>query len=68
MEARTDLKVWATFIKDYNGRTMLTDQLFVSSNTLQLTLQVPKGLHACLKAHGQMGHFQVMLGSYIFRF
>lgn len=35
-EARADLKVWASFIKDYNGRTLLSDQQFLSSDTLQL--------------------------------
>ena len=35
-EARADLATWSTFLKDYNGRTILTDDRFISSNSLQL--------------------------------
>lgn len=34
--ARADIRVWSTFIDQYNGRTLLTDDQFVSSNSLQL--------------------------------
>ena len=34
--ARADLKVWSTFIEQYNGRTILTNDQFISSNSLQL--------------------------------
>lgn len=36
MAARADLKVWATFIHQYNGCTIITDEHFISSNSLQL--------------------------------
>ena len=35
-EVRADLALWSTFLNDYNGKTLLTDDKFVSSNTLQL--------------------------------
>ena len=35
-ESRADLKLWASFLKDYNGRTIITDNYFISSNTLRL--------------------------------
>lgn len=34
--ARADLKVWASFLDQYNGCTIITDDIFVSSNSLQL--------------------------------
>ena len=35
-EARADLKLWSSFLKDYNGRTIITDNYNISSNTLKL--------------------------------
>ena len=34
--ARADLQVWASFIHQYNGCTIVTDVRFISSNTLHL--------------------------------
>ena len=39
-EVRADLALWSTFLNDYNGKTLLTDDKFVSSNTLQPSLRV----------------------------
>lgn len=33
---RADLKLWASFLDHYNGSTILTDDRFISSNSLQL--------------------------------
>ena len=34
--SRADLQVWASFIHQYNGCTIVTDDRFISSNTLHL--------------------------------
>ena len=34
--ARADLRVWYSFLGQYNGCTIITDDMFISSNTLQL--------------------------------
>ena len=35
-ESRADLETWSCFLSQYNGKTILTDDKFVSSNSLQL--------------------------------
>ena len=35
-ESRADLETWSCFLSQYNGKTILTDHKFVSSNSLQL--------------------------------
>ncbi|MEW8547296.1 MAG: reverse transcriptase domain-containing protein [Candidatus Thiodiazotropha sp.] len=34
--ARADLRVWSSFLAQYNGCTIITDSQFISSNSLQL--------------------------------
>ena len=40
--ARADLKVWASFLEQYNGCTIITGDKFISSNTLQLHTDAAK--------------------------
>ena len=35
-EARADLETWSLFLRNFNGRTIITNDKFISSNTLQL--------------------------------
>ena len=40
--ARADLKVWASFLEDYNGCTIITGDKFILSNTLQFNTDAAK--------------------------
>ena len=56
-DARKDLKAWLLFAESYNGRSLLLDQRWVSSESLHLFTDAAssKGYAAIFKSHWFMG-------------
>ena len=65
--ARADLKVWASFLEEYNGCTIINGDKFILSNTLQLNTDAAKckGFVASFSKFGLGVLSQILLSNFI---